>query len=236
MRDIWYADKRDLIKWTTLYHLAHIFKGSLILQIAFYRKEKQFGKVIIDGQEKEIPKEVISHFRDIHKIRDIKFQVPVEVFDLILEYRHDYLIAVIERLQGYRKKLIVFLDPDTGLQPKQTKSKTRPKPEHVSEEEVKKIWDELKPEDVFVLYQHQTNRNGKSWIEPKKIQLANALGLSGNAVKLAYGPDVAKDVVFFYAQRLNSRPHKKSKLLNLETEKLGHGLISHSLVNSSDCK
>ena len=213
MRDIWYADKRDLIKWTTLYHLAHIFKGSLILQIAFYRKEKQFGKVIIDGQEKEIPKEVISHFRDIHKIRDIKFQVPVEVFDLILEYRHDYLIAVIERLQGYRKKLIVFLDPDTGLQPEQTKSKTRPKLEHVLEEEVKKIWDALKPEDVFVLYQHQTNRNGKSWIEPKKIQLANAIGLSGNAVKLAHGPEVAKDVVFFYAQKTKQSSSQEIKTI-----------------------
>ena len=209
MRDIWYADKRDLIKWTTLYHLAHIFKGSLILQIAFYRKEKQFGKVIIDGQEKEIPKEVISHFRDIHKIRDIKFQVPVKIFDQSFEYkkeevkhRHNYLLSAIELLGSYRKeKLIVFLDPDTGLQPEQTKSKTRPKLEHVLEEEVKKIWDALKPEDVFVLYQHQTNRNGKSWIEPKKIQLANAIGLSGNAVKLAHGPEVAKDVVFFYAQK-----------------------------------
>ena len=210
MQDIWYADKRDLVKWATLYHLAHIFKGSLILQIAFYRKEKQFGKVIIDGQAKEIPKEVISHFRDIHKIKDIKFQVQVKVFDLILEdrekktikFRHDYLSAVIELLLGHRKeKLIVFLDPDTGLQPMQTKSKTKPKPEHVSEEEVKKIWDALKPEDVFVLYQHQTNRNGESWIKPKKIQFATAVGLSENAVKLAYGPEVAKDVVFFYAQK-----------------------------------
>src|SRR3989338_6091679 len=104
MQDIWYADKRDLVKWATLYHLAHIFKGSRIIQIAFYRKEKKFGKIIIDGQEKEIPKEVISHFRDIHKIGDIKFQVPVEVADFSIEnnwgemeYRHDYLIAVIEQ-------------------------------------------------------------------------------------------------------------------------------------------
>lgn len=209
MRDIWYADKRDLVKWATLYHLAHIFKGNLILQIAFYRKEKQFGKVIIDGQAKEIPKEVISHFRDIRKIRDIKFQIPVEIFDSSFEYkkeevkhRHDYLLSAIEWLGSHRKeKLIVFLDPDTGLQPKQTKPKTKPKPEHVSEEEVKKIWDALKPKDVFVLYQHQTNRNGESWIEPKKIQFANAVGLSENAVKLAYGPEVAKDVVFFYAQK-----------------------------------
>lgn len=207
MQDIWYADKRDLVKWATLYHLAHIFKGSLILQIAFYRKEKPFGKVIIDGQAKEIPKEVISHFRDIRKIKDINF--PVEIFDSSFEYkkeevkhRHDYLLSAIEWLGSHRKeKLIVFLDPDTGLQPKQTKPKTKPKPEHVSEEEVKKIWDALKPKDVLVLYQHQTNRRGESWIDDKQIQLATALGLSGDVVKLAYGPKVAKDVVFFYAQK-----------------------------------
>lgn len=210
MRDIWYADKRDLVKWATLYHLAHIFKGSRIIQIAFYRKENKFGKIIIDNQEKEIPKEVISHFRDIHKIKDIKFQVPVEIFDTSFEYkkeeakqhRHNYLLSAIERLGSYRKeKLIVFLDPDTGLQPMQTKLKTKQKPEHVSEEEVRKIWDALKPKDVFVLYQHQTNRNGKSWIEPKQIQFAKAIGLSNDAVKWAYGPEVANDVVFFYAQK-----------------------------------
>lgn len=210
MRDIWYADKRDLVKWATLYHLAHIFKGSRIIQIAFYRKENKFGKIIIDNQEKEIPKEVISHFRDIHKIRDIKFQAPVEVFDLILEYRHDYFLSAIERLQGYQKeKLIVFLDPDTGLQPRQTKSKTRPKLEHVSEEEVKKIWNALKPEDVFVLYQHQTNHRGESWIDDKQIQLAKALSLPKVTVKLASGPEVAKDVVFFYAQKTKQPSSQK---------------------------
>lgn len=54
---------------------------------------------------------------------------------------------------------------------------------------------------MLVLYQHQTNRRGESWIKPKQIQLANALGLSGDAVKLAHGPDIAKDVVFFYTQK-----------------------------------
>lgn len=83
----------------------------------------------------------------------------------------------------------------------QTKPKIKPKPEHATKKEVRKIWDALKPEDVFVFYQHQTNRTGESWIKPKQIQLANALGLPEGAVKRAYGIEIAKDVVFFYAQK-----------------------------------
>ena len=38
-------------------------------------------------------------------------------------------------------------------------------------------------------------------IDDKQIQLAKALSLPKGTVKLAHGPEVAKDVVFFYAQK-----------------------------------
>jgi hypothetical protein len=63
------------------------------------------------------------------------------------------------------------------------------------------LWTELKVGDVLVFYQHQTNRNGQPWIAPKKEQFERALGLSIGAAKLARSERVARDVVFFYAQK-----------------------------------
>lgn len=46
MRDIWYTDKRDLVKWAVLFQLAHMFKMDRILQIAYYNNDT-FEKVTI---------------------------------------------------------------------------------------------------------------------------------------------------------------------------------------------
>lgn len=59
----------------------------------------------------------------------------------------------------------------------------------------------MKSKDVYVFYQHQTNRAGKPWIEPKRKQLEDALELDRDSIEVAYGPDIARDVVFFYKQK-----------------------------------
>jgi hypothetical protein len=59
----------------------------------------------------------------------------------------------------------------------------------------------MKQRDVFAFYQHQTNRAGQPWVEPKRLQLAQALDVQETAVRIANGPDIAQDVVFFYVQK-----------------------------------
>jgi len=53
-------------------------------------------------------------------------------------------------------------------------------------------------DDILVFYQHQTNRNGQPWIEPKKMQLANAIGVDESYVKVANGDSIAHDVAFYF--------------------------------------
>ena len=62
MRDKWYGDKRDLIKWGVLLRLADHFDAMRILQLAYYRPSEFVGRLEIDGQECDIPGEVIAHF------------------------------------------------------------------------------------------------------------------------------------------------------------------------------
>lgn len=195
MQDRWYADNRDLVKWGVLLRLAETYNARRVLQLAFYRSNT-FGQVVIDGQRQNIPAEVIAHFRDIRKIASINSTLRVTVFDAVFEDRTAYLDAVLKLLAAFAgERCIVFLDPDTGLQPQ------NPGLEHVLDAEAQTIWHGMKQGDVLVFYQHQTNRIGQPWIEPKRVQLAKALEVGPDSIKVAQAPEIANDVVFFFSQK-----------------------------------
>ena len=198
MKDQWYADKRDLVKWSVLCHLAKEFECKTVLQIAYYRPST-FESIYLDGKKKEIPRNILLHFRNLHNACDIKSNFEIEVFDKVLDQnREKYIRAAKSKLTGYqRNKLAVFLDPDTGLEPE----KSKPKQEHVLESEAREIWDAIKPGDLFILYQHKDNRAGKPWVERKKKQLAKALRVDLRIMKVAKGSKTVNDVVFYYMQK-----------------------------------
>jgi hypothetical protein len=80
MRDKFYADNRDLVKWAILQRLAEIFQAHRILQLAYYRRS-EFASVIIDGEDYSIPQEVLSHFRNLRTVGTIQSDIHVTVFD-----------------------------------------------------------------------------------------------------------------------------------------------------------
>ncbi len=195
MRDKFYADNRDLVKWAILFRLAEIFQAKRILQLAFYR-QSEFPSVLIDGESYQILAEVLCHFRNLRTVESINSNIRVKVFDTLFMDRDSYLKAVIKFLSSFQnERCVVFLDPDTGLEPQ------NPSLDHVLEVEAKDIWKAIKPGDVYVFYQHQTNRAGRPWIEPKRIQLERALESPKNSIKVAHSPQIARDVVFFYEQK-----------------------------------
>jgi hypothetical protein len=196
MRDTWYADNRDLVKWGVLFRLAQRFESKRVLQIAYYRPST-FGQIEIDGQPDTIPVEVIAHFRNIRAVGSVDSPIRVAVFDPVFEDRRTYLAAVLNLLPAYGgERCVVFLDPDTGLEP------TTPGLEHVLGDKISAIWRTMKSGDVMVFYQHQTNRAGQPWIPQKHAQFAQALRVSQNSVKIATGMEVARDVAFFYSQKI----------------------------------
>lgn len=196
MRDAWYSDNRDLIKWGSLLRLAKLFSATRILQLAYYRPS-EFSPLLIDGQEHEIPEEVIAHFRNIRTVQSLSSEVRVTVFDPILQDRESHQQTILTLLPAFQgERCIVFLDPDTGLQPE------NPSLNHVLDSEAQAVWDAMKTEDLFALYQHQTNRSGQPWIEEKREQLARDLAVSVDAVGEAKSPEIAHDVVLFYCQKL----------------------------------
>ena len=196
MRPEWYGDKRDLVKWTVLLLLAGKFKTERILQITYFRPSV-FAKIDVDGKKENIPVEVIDHFRNLQNAKNINTSIKITVFDKIFQDRNDYLKAIKTLLLEHRKeKCVVFLDPDTGLEPNGASNLN-----HVLETEVREIWKVIKPEDILVFYQHQTNRKGAPWVDQKRSQLANAIGVPKDSVKIVSGFDIAGDVVFYYVRK-----------------------------------
>jgi hypothetical protein len=220
VRDQFYSDKHDLVKWAILYELANTFGASRIIQIAFYRKSI-FPKIIVAGKEYDIPSEVIAHFRDLRKISNVNSKIRVNVFDAIFnEPRGKYLDAVKSFMSSfYKEPCIVFLDPDTGLEPE------RPGLEHVLMREAAEIWEKVKPGDIYTFYQHRVRE--KNWIAYMKGRLDGALKLTEAPLKIAHvkiEPDPSKpektpDVVFFYAQK-PAGGVKEAKINNVATRNM----------------
>ncbi len=195
MRDVWFSDNRDLVKWGVLIRLADMYEARRILQVAYYRPS-DFPQIEIDGNDFEIPKEVLAHFRNLRTVGGIGSNVRITVFDPVFEDRAIHDQAVLALLPAFaQERCIVFLDPDTGLEPQ------NPSLDHVLNGEASAIYTNMKVGDVFAFYQHQTNRGGHPWIEPKRLQLTAALQLPQNAIKVARGHGIASDVVFFFVQK-----------------------------------
>jgi len=195
MRNRWYGDNRDLMKWSVLIHLATRYNAKRILQIAYFR-EDDIEHVEIDDTKIDIPAEVKTHFRNIRKIETLCSQVNISVFDKVFADRNQYIDEAKRFISSFKgERCIVFLDPDTGLEPE------RPSLNHVLDSEVKTLWNALESLDVLVLYQHQTNRRGEPWENAKRMQFAKAIDVPEGNVKIGRGPQLTHDVALLYVQR-----------------------------------
>lgn len=193
MRDHWYGDNRDLVKWAILFKLAEIEKASQIIQVAYYQPSA-FPRIQLDGKDHDIPSPVIEHFRRIQNISSTPSAIEVKVFDFPLKDRDEYLKAVMEYVSRIgSERFVILLDPDTGLEP------NNPSLKHILAVEAATIWQKLKPNDVLAIYQHQTNRAGQAWIEPKQNQLARILSVREKSIKIGSAFSIARDVVILYA-------------------------------------
>ncbi|WP_319586638.1 hypothetical protein [uncultured Desulfobulbus sp.] len=198
MRDAWYSDNRDLVKWSVLSILAERYDAKRVLQIAYYNKSN-FGEIVIGGEKHPLPTGVLRHFRNIGNVATLPTPPEVAIFDVPFEEmeRDVYHEAVKFFIHAHNDgRSIVFLDPDTGLEPEGKADK-----KHVLNTEIRSIWDVLPHGWLLVIYQHQTNRAGKRWVEPKRKQFASALQVKLEEVKVAHGAKIAADVVFFFTAK-----------------------------------
>jgi len=194
MRDEWYGDPRDVVKWGALVHLARHHHIRTIIQVAFYRLSDR-PRLESDGREWEVADEVWSHFRSLRAIR--RLQRPCGLTIRVLDNRFDpkeryaYLRRLVAMLDADTRRKVVLLDPDTGIAPAKGTGA------HVGPDEITEVWKALSPRDWLVLYQH--GRRAKGWQNQVRRQFARACK---DARVSTFGSESASDVALFATAKL----------------------------------
>jgi hypothetical protein len=205
MKDEWYGDKRDLVKWSGIIHLCQDNNIKTVIQVAYYSKGV-FPDIEFDGQCIRPDDAVVKHFRDIKDIKRLAHSQHIHVCVIDEPFNHadrdKYHEGICHKISERKETKIVLLDPDTGLKPDKTCNR-----KHVTPEEVKQIWTSgcLKPDDILVFYQHARRRNHSDTFKRIKNQLAkNCLSVDPKRIKQWSANKI--DARFFYVKRIDSDP------------------------------
>lgn len=195
MRDSWYGDNRDLVKWSALVYLARREAVSAILHVAMYRLSQAPPPLATAHGKVDLPAEVCRHFRDLDDIQRLAVVTGLEI-EVVKEPFTDraaYFERVCERV-GERRggPMLVLLDPDVGLAPE------TPGPEHVASAEVAGVFAALRRGDLLVCYQHA--RKQKDWRGRARRAFANAPGVPSFEVEVLQS-EAARDVLLLAVKK-----------------------------------
>ena len=180
-----------------LVHLAATKNLKRIIQVAYLRPNSQRPTIEGNDEAFPIPDSVWDHFRNINDIRRLAkisgFDIEIIETPYITKQRTKYTQVVVDQIEnGKGSPVIIFLDPDTGI------AERNAKPEHVTSDEVQRIWFALRPLDLLVLYQH--SHRDKQWVQKKRAEFGRAIGtMQIMTFRAKSGPT---DVAFFCAERM----------------------------------
>jgi hypothetical protein len=196
MKHQWYGDKRDIVKWIALLSLCHDYKVQRIFQVAMLTPDEPKKAIVINEERScAISDMVWDHFRNLRHIRQLglSVRIDIEVLDtnFIRSSRDDYFEAVVTKIHQQDDPIIVFLDPDTGIEP------SRPSAKHIKVSEIAKLWEALKPSSCLAVYKHRPRKASAGWHIPYKAKLESVCGIRIYTFK----SDIAKDVALFAARK-----------------------------------
>ena len=188
MKDTWYGDRRDLVKWGTLADLAERHSLAVIIQVAYLRLGTR-GVLLNGNSEVPISPAVWSFFRDVTAVRSLgdllHRQIVLIDQPFMPQRRRQYRQMVVESVRSVASGKIVLLDPDTGI------AQAKPSGKHVTAEDIAAVWEVLQPGDWIAVYQHQSR--SRTWRQDAQDRFA---AVCGNDIQLYTAPKVAADVLF----------------------------------------
>lgn len=202
MQGLWYGDRRDRVKWGALVHLANTKGIRCIVQVAYFRHGTDL-KLQTEEGEVELPVQVWNHFSNLRHIERLgeATGLKIIVLDQLFDpgKRSDYINMIGLHLEEINKEIksrkIIFLDPDTGIEPENAK------PEHVTEHDLREIWNRIKNGDLLAIYQHADHT--KKWLDERKQKMSNTC--DGVCINTILGKDIASDVAILWCCKTKGR-------------------------------
>jgi hypothetical protein len=195
MQGLWYGDKRDRVKWGALVHLANTKGIRCIVQVAYFRHgtnlKLQINECDVE-REVDLHQEVWDHFSDLRHIERLGGATGLEIIVLDKTFdpakRPDYIGKIIYKVNEIKSRKIVFLDPDTGIAPRKGKA------EHITTNDLQKIWGALLAGDLLVIYQHAAF--AENWLNDQKKKMS--VVCDNVCVKHILGKGIAQDMAMLW--------------------------------------
>lgn len=195
MRNKWYSDNRDLVKWATLTYIAKTYGLYTILQVPYLREEDPYPNFSFSEKYLPISQEVWEFFRNMNDVARLGDQLGISVNVVASKFnpkdRNAYISKVKMEMDKLKRPFLLFLDPDTGLEPAQCN------PKHTAIIEIKMFWPLLREGEWLILYQHA--RRSPRWAESVAAELSDLCGKQ--EVQISRSNDVGKDVAFLCVQK-----------------------------------
>lgn len=195
MRDRWYGDDRDVVKWSAVVHLARREAIADVLHAALYRPEDEWPRLATARGPATLPDDVVRHFRSLDDLQRLAAAtgLRIETVKEPFRDRHAYFRRVCARVRAYPTPVLVLLDPDTGLALDGGAG-----PQHVTSAEVAAVFAALPAGALLVCYQHA--RRQKDWRGRARRAFANAPGVPSFEVE-PLRSDLARDVLLLAVKK-----------------------------------
>ncbi len=208
MRNEWYGDKRDFLKWPSLLHLVQREGIRRIFQIAMCTDAGPTYPEIttLDGQIVQcqaVTTLVADHFHHHNDLRGITalgghlgINIVVWSYPFTHATRGRYFARVLAEIQASETRTartVWFFDPDTGIEPSSGANK-----KHVKLQELQDAFEAMQPGDCLVCYQHA--KREINWRSQIRERLSKKLGIAQARVEV-FTSDYASDVIILAVEK-----------------------------------
>ena len=203
MRNEWYGDKRDLLKWTSLLYLARREGIGRIFQVAMCTDPEppHFEIQRLGGEPVECRDETTHATAHFHQHNDLngigalgeRLGINIEVWPEPFTHvgRDAYFDRVYGEIRVTEPPTVWFFDPDTGIEPQGGANER-----HVRRVELAAAFELLSLGHYLACYQHAWHV--QDWRGQARARLAEGLGRDENEVEVftsVYATDVIVLVV-----------------------------------------
>ena len=205
MRNEWFSDKRDHLKWSSLLLLGQREGINRVVQVAMWSDQRPLDfrihstKGPLDGYQ-DVAAHVAGFFHrhnDLSSIKALGAPLGVTIEVCLGPFAHatraEYFTEIAERIRTSDVPTIWFFDPNTGIEPA-----GGPSVRHVREKELRQAFDKLPRGDFLVVYQHSWHVT--DWQECARKRFSLACNVPDNQVEVFTSPD-AKDVIILAVQK-----------------------------------
>ena len=205
MRNEWYGDKRDFLKWPSLLHLAQRKGKKRIFQVAMCTDTqppcptvKTLNRQPVECQD--ITRRVADHFHcrnDLHGIKAVGEPLGIEIEVWVEQFTHAtrcrYFKKVLSEIGASATPTVWFFDPDTGIEPESGASR-----KHVRLQELSDAFKKLPPGDWLACYQHAPRK--QDWRTKARTRFSKKLGRQASKVEV-FTSNYAKDAIILAVEK-----------------------------------